>query len=1288
MRIDRERLGRRLRGGRRRRGSRGQRSDAAPLDQNALTKIAADIDAAVLRSETRKRNLPKPTLDADLPIIACKDEIMEAIRSHQVIVICGETGSGKTTQLPQICLELGRGVDGLIGHTQPRRIAARTVAARIAEELGVALGQQVGYKIRFGDKTSDHTHVKVMTDGILLAEMQGDRALDRYDTLIIDEAHERSLNIDFILGCLHRLRAKRPDLKIIITSATIDPGRFSEHFENAPIIEVSGRTYPVEVRYRSLPSEADDEPDRDLVEGIIDGVDELCREGPGDILVFLSGEREIREAAKALRQHVDDRTEILPLYARLSAAEQNRAFQTHHGRRIVLATNVAETSLTVPGIRYVIDSGLARISRYSVRSKVQRLPIEAISKASAEQRKGRCGRVAPGICIRLYAESDFEKREEFTPAEILRTNLASVILQMSSLRLGQIETFPFLDPPRTSMIRDGYHTLHELGAIDESQRLTQLGHKLARLPIDPRIARMVLAGAEESAITPLLIIGAALSIPDPRERPMDKRDAADQAHLAWKDDTSDFLALINLWDQYHEQRDLLSRSQLRKWCKSNFVSYMRMREWCDIRLQLKSMMKDLGHQSPSHEQDHDADAIHRALLTGLLGNIGRRDERTREYEGAHNVRFLVFPGSGLSRKGPKWLVAAELVETSRLFARTVGRVQPEWIERAAEHIVNRSYSEPMWNEESGHVMATEKVSLYGLEIIKGRRKHYGSIDPKAAREMFIQAGLVEGTLRTKAAFMRHNLDLLAEIEDLEAKTRRRDLLADMKRRYEFFDRLVPKDVCNGPQFERWRKKAERESPRLLFLSREDLLAEDADAPSPESFPDRLQVNEVPLPLKYRLDPGRATDGVTITVPIEMLNQLEPSRVAWLVPGMVEEKILGLLRSLPKGLRTRFLPAREVAAECAARLTESSGDLLDALGGVLRELTGVDVSPDAWRPETLPDHLNMNIKVVDEKGKTLATGRDLDAIKRQLAPQVGAKLASFRKEKFNRDHVTRWDFDTLPESVEIKRAGITIRAYPTIIDKGDHAALRLLESKEAAKKHMRDGLRCLFRIEFAKEIEFAVKHLPRLQSMCLCFADVGSGDALRTDLLNCVVDRAFLGDDVAIRNEAAFRSRGESGHRQIGQIVHEVGALAASILKTYQDLCVRLDNEQRSAWMPTLDDIDEQLAHLVYKGFLTETPARWLPHFPRYLTAIERRLRKLENAGLERDRETCQRFRQRWDAYTHRVKINRKREIVSADLDEYRWWLEEYRVSLFAQELKTSIPMSEKRLDALWAKVIA
>jgi ATP-dependent helicase HrpA len=1256
--------------------------------EGELESLEADVGRSAALAARRRAGLPSPRLAEDLPVSQHRDAIAEAIMTHQVTVVCGETGSGKTTQIPKICLSLGRGVQGLIGHTQPRRLAARSVAARIANELDSELGHWVGYKVRFSDRVSPNAYVKLMTDGILLAETQSDRWLDAYDTLILDEAHERSLNIDFLLGYLKRLLPRRPELKLIITSATIDPASFSRHFGNAPVVEVPGRTYPVEVRYRPLVAVADDVRDRDMTGAILEAVDEVSGLGRGDVLVFLSGEREIRETAEALRKHHPGGSEVLPLYARLSAADQERIFQPASGRRIVLATNVAETSLTVPGIRYVVDPGYARISRYSYRSKVQRLPVEPVSQASANQRKGRCGRVSAGVCLRLYSEEDFQQRPLYTEPEIQRTNLAAVILQMAVLGLGEVEDFPFMDPPDRRYVKDGYRLLTELEALDGRQRLTPLGRKLARLPLDPRLGRMVLAAAEEGCLSELLVIVSALSVQDPRERPADARQKADEAQRRFQDERSDFLGFLRLWSFYHDNARHLSRSKLRRLCRECFLSYVRMREWHDIHQQILAIAHDMGLRANAEPADYAA--IHRALLSALLGKLGFRDT-DEDYTGARNIHFRIFPGSALARKRPKWVVAAELVETTRLYARVVAKVEPAWVEPLAGHLLRRSYTEPRWDPRRARVVATEKVSLYGLPIVPGRRVNYGPIDPALARKIFIGGALVEGAYRSEAAWLRHNRALEAELRDLEHRSRRHDLLVNGETRYAFYDQRIPAGIYDGPRFERWRRAAEKQDPRILFFRREDLMRRDLEHVSPERFPDCLEVRGVRLELEYRFDPNDERDGVTVRLPISILNTLSPRDFEWLVPGLLRDKLIQLVKGLPKSMRRNFVPVPDFVDACLEALRPREGPLPEALGRHLTRLTGVPIPAQDWQPEHLPAYLQMRFALLDEHGEVLEASRDLVALQRVHGQQARETFRPADGAGLERDGVTRWDFGALPETVSFQRDGVSLTAYPALVDQGESVAIRLLDVEGQAAEAHRKGLTRLFMLALPQQFRSLEKHLPGLREMCLEYATLTAPGAapsqrasasccqeLKRHILELAAERAFLGDYARIRSAAVFEERRERGRARLVDDAAALCRLVGGILKAHGGLRRRLSSA-RSGPGDALDDIRLQLRHLVHRGFVADTPLRWLTQLPRYLQAVGLRLDRLV-ADPARDAQRMAEIAPYCRAYLDRVAHPAGAPARTAGLDEFRWTLEEFRVSLFAQELRTLFPVSAKRLD--------
>jgi ATP-dependent helicase HrpA len=1268
---------------------RQRQGDGRPFDQG-LETLWREIHTSQALLQQRQEQRPEPTFPEELPISDRREEIAAAIERHQVVILCGETGSGKSTQLPKICLSLGRGIAARIGHTQPRRIAARSLAARISSELGRELGTAVGYKMRFSDHVAPQTHIKLMTDGILLAEIQQDRFLNEYDTLIIDEAHERSLNIDFLLGYLKQLLPKRPDLKLIITSATIDPERFSRFFDQAPILEVSGRTYPVEVRYRELEEEAEG-PNDPLPQGILNAVDELSGVDRGDILVFLSGEREIRETAEALRKHRMHQTEVLPLYARLGTAEQARVFKPHGGRRIILATNVAETSLTVPGIRYVIDTGLARISRYSHRTQVQRLPIERISQASADQRKGRCGRVSAGICIRLYSEEDFQSRPDHTEPEIQRTNLAAIILQMKLLGFGEIGDFPFIDPPDRRLIKDGYRLLEELGAVGGDRRITRLGRQLARLPVDPRIARMLWAAAHGVCLREVMVIAAALSIQDPRERPLDKQQAADEAHREFRHEASDFMGYWLLWQYLEEQRHHLSHSKFRKLCQQRFLSWNRVREWRDIHQQLRTQMHEAGFRD--NETDASYEEIHRALLTGLLSNIGLRGKE-KEYQGARNSRFWLFPGSQLFKSAPKWVMAAERVETGKQYARIAAGIQPEWIEAAAGHLIRHSYSEPHWERRAAQVAAYEKTTLYGITLNPRRRVNYGPIEPTEAREIFIRFALVEGDFRTRAPFFRHNRELIEHLQHLEHKARRQDILVDEEAIYGFYDARIPEGIYSGAGFEQWLKKESRSQPKLLHMRESDLMRREAGEVTDELFPDDMEVEGALLPLEYRLKPGESMDGITLGVPLAIINQVSEARTGWLVPGLLREKVIALLRGLPKQLRRSFVPVPEYADACLKALRPSDRPLTQALAEELKRLTGVHIPEDAWQLDGLPDHLRMNYRVVNEEGKTLAEGRDLIELKQRYGAKAEASFRRLPASGFERDAIKQWDFGALPEEVPLQRGGVQLKGFPALIDQGDSVALRVVDSRAKAEHLMRAGLRRLIMLKLAKEMRYLRRNLPDLKGMRLQYAKAsaapqGSGVDARLDLedelMALIVDRTFLEGQPPLRDGDAFAARIAAEKGRLPGVANETCELVATVLAAYQQMRKALAGPTPPNWLPMIADMKEQLELLVFQGFLQQTPWQALQQLPRYLKAIALRREKLGHAAgrdLQQMRE-MQPLYQQWQEKALRL---RQEAGVDVRIEELRWAFEELRVSLFAQELKTAYPISLKRLEKRWKEL--
>ncbi|KAB8313663.1 ATP-dependent RNA helicase HrpA [Erwinia endophytica] len=1252
-----------------------------PAAQQAIAEeLSAEIVAAEQRVNQRRLATPAIRYPENLPVSQKKQDIADAIRAHQVVIVAGETGSGKTTQLPKICLELGRGITGLIGHTQPRRLAARTVADRIADELETSLGGCIGYKVRFNDQVSETTQVKLMTDGILLAEIQQDRLLMQYDTIIIDEAHERSLNIDFLLGYLRELLPRRPDLKVIITSATIDPLRFSKHFHNAPMIEVSGRTWPVEVRYRPIVEEADD-TDRDQLQAIFDAVDELGHESWGDILIFMSGEREIRDTAEALSRRELPHTEILPLYARLSNAEQNRVFQSHTGRRIVLATNVAETSLTVPGIKYVIDPGTARISRYSFRTKVQRLPIEPISQASANQRKGRCGRVSEGICIRLYSEDDFLSRPAFTDPEILRTNLASVILQMTALGLGDISAFPFVEAPDRRNIQDGIRLLEELGAITQSEnqhyKLTPSGRALAQLPVDPRLAKMVLESPKYACTREVMIITSALSIQDPRERPVDKQQASDEKHRRFADKESDFLSFVNLWDYLQEQQKALSSSQFRRLCKTDYLNYLRVREWQDIYTQLRQVVREL--RIPVNSEPADFRGVHTALLTGLLSHIGQKDAEKQEYTGARNARFAIFPGSGLFKKPPKWTMVAELVETSRLWGRIAARIDPEWIEPVAQHLIKRSYSEPHWEKAQGAVMASEKVTLYGLPIVAARKVNYSQIDPVLSRELFIRHALVEGDWQTRHAFFRTNLKLREEVEELEHKSRRRDILVDEERLFSFYDQRIPHEVVSARHFDNWWKKASREQPELLNFAKEMLIKTGAENVSNLDYPNVWQQGNLKLRLSYQFEPGNDADGVTVLIPLPLLNQVEEQGFEWQIPGLRRELVIALIKSLPKPVRRNFVPAPNYAEAFLARATPLELPLLEALEREFRRMSGVSIEREAWQWDLVPDHLKMTFRVVDENNHKLGEGRDLSTLKVALKGKVQETLTKVADEGLEQSGLHLWSFGDLPDHFEQKRGSYSVKAWPALVDEKDSVAIRLFDSQHEQQKAMWRGQRRLLLLNIPSPIKYLHEKLPNKAKLGLYFNPYGKVLDLIDDCITCGVDKLIAGYGGPTWQEEGFTQLHDKVRAELNDTVVDIAKLVEQILTAVFRINKRLKGRVDMTMALALSDIKTQMGGLVYRGFATQNGWKRLADTLRYLNAIERRLEKLPiDPNSDRARMLkVEKVQQAWSRWFNKLPPTRQDD---DDVQDVRWMIEELRVSYFAQQLGTPYPVSEKRIQ--------
>ncbi|XYH95086.1 ATP-dependent RNA helicase HrpA [Sorangium sp. So ce1128] len=1221
----------------------------------------------------------------ELPISARVLDIARAIEAHQVVIVAGETGSGKTTQLPKICLAMGRGLSARIGVTQPRRIAATSVAARVAKELGVELGKEVGYKIRFSDRTSRATYVKYMTDGIVLAEIQGDPRLSDYDTLIIDEAHERSLNIDFLLGYLKRLLPRRPDLRVIVSSATLETDRFASYFGGAPVIEVSGRTYPVEVIHR--PPESGE---AEIAEAVANTVEEITSIDPrGDILIFLPGEREIHDTMAELERHGLPHTTLLPLYGRLPQGDQQRVFQPLPGRRIVLATNVAETSLTIPGIVYVVDAGLARVNRYSPRTGVTQLQIEPISRASADQRKGRAGRVQSGVCFRLYAEQDYQARPAYTDPEILRVGLSGVILQMKALGLGDIEDFPFLDAPSKRAVDEGYRVLEEIGALDEAGALTDIGKKLARLPLDPRLGRMVLGGESEGALAEVLIIAAALGVQDPRERPLSAQKQADDAHRRFKDEGSDFAGLLKLWTFYQEAQGRLTQNQLRKSCRDHFISYLRMREWIDVHRQLSRITKDMGF-SPN-TAPAKGDAIHRALLPGLLSRIGMWNQENKVYLGARQTRFQLHPSSGLAKKPPAWIMAAELVETSQLFARMAAALDPAWIEAAAGPLCKRSYGDPHWAAKPAAVMAKEQVTLYGLPIARDRRVDYGPISPESARRIFLLHALVRQEYATRAPFMDANRRLFEEVSRLRDKARRSEMLADEHALELFFDRRVPEGVYSGKTFEAWRKEAEAKDPRVLHLSLADVLLDEAAELSPERFPDALELYGATVPLSYRFDPGEDDDGIALALPLVLLPQADPDELEWMIPGWHAEKIALLLESLPKALRKALVPLREVAREIAADLRPFQGPMRAALARAVEDRTGERVPADAFRPDELPPYLRFYFRVIGEEGRVIGEGRDLRDLKDRLSGRARDAWAKVGKAGLERDGLTSFSLESLPERVQVDAGGQKVFGYPALIDGETSVSVRVLASRAAAAEATRAGLRRLLLLQLGSKMSQLEQPLRSAVAVSGLGAKVAPGEpGLARQIALRALDEAFqLGDPAAFpRTRAAFQARLDDGRRSLQGVLNRLAGLA-------RDIGVELDRVQAmlrsmtgkpGAARPALDDVRTQVELLLPVGLFSRAPVDRLAHLPRYLRAAQIRLERLPN-GPQKDQAKAAQVLPFWQDYLKHHQGLRDKGVPAEDLESFRWLIEELRVSLFAPELKAAVPVSTQRLSEQWKRMM-
>ncbi|WP_226418530.1 ATP-dependent RNA helicase HrpA [Dechloromonas denitrificans] len=1276
-------------------------------------KLQADFAALLERSQAglakRQAALPKPEFQADLPVNERRGEIAELIARHQVVIVCGETGSGKTTQLPKICLELGRGAAGLIGHTQPRRLAARSVATRLAQELKTQVGAGVGVKIRFQDRSSPDSWIKLMTDGILLAESQSDPYLSAYDTIIIDEAHERSLNIDFLLGYLKQLLPKRPDLKLIITSATIDAERFAAHFavgeQLAPVIEVSGRLYPVDVRYRPVADLEKKDDERDLYDAIVDAADELSRLGSGDILVFLPGEREIREAAEALRKHALARPglssahapEILPLFSRLSAGEQDRIFKPSGSqRRIVLATNVAETSLTVPGIRYVIDSGLARVKRYSYRNKVEQLQIESISQAAARQRAGRCGRVAAGVCIRLYDELDFNARSPFTDPEILRSSLAGVILRMKSLRLTDVESFPFIEPPPPKAIADGYALLQELGALDEENVLTPIGQSLAKLPLDPRIGRMLVAARDLGCLKEVMVIAAGLSAQDPRERPQERQQAADEKHKLFADEKSEFLSWWKLWNWFQNAVEhKKTNKQLVDNCHAHFLSYLRLREWREVHGQLHAMVAELGWKE--NEIAGTFEAIHQALLSGLLGNIGCKSDESGYYLGARGIRYLIHPSSPLQKKAGKWIMAAEITETTRLFGRCVARIEADWLEKVGAHLIKRQYFDPHWEKKSMQVAAWERTTLYGVVINPKRRIHYGPMAPAEAREIFIRQGLVgeeiDEAFAKRWPFYQHNQKQIRDIERLEHKQRRQDVLVDDELIFAFYDHLIPEGIHNGATFDHWRKEAERDNAQLLFLAKDDLMRHSAAGVTTEAFPHHLKVGGVEYALTYHFEPGSPRDGVTLTLPLAQLNQIPAGRLEWLVPGLLKEKLVQLIKTLPQKIRAKLVPVPEFVEEFMAAVAGNDKKmglgLIPPLIDYILEARGLNargwaVTPDAFRPDALPAHFSMNYKLIDEHGRQLDMNRSLMQLRADWGREAKQEFAELHETPSEYTKLTDWTFGELPELMEVPVAGQTVLGYPALTDEGETVSLKVFDSAEEAAAVHRAGLLRLFMLQCREQVKYFDKNVPGLSQMAMQYMALGSNDDLKRQIIDLTFERACLNEPLPT-TPAAFTSRCAESKARLGLVMQEVCRMVGTVLTEWQAVVKKLPAFKVHA--AAVQDVEAQLKRLMGKRFVLDTPIERLQHYPRYLKGIQVRLDKLK-ADPARDARLMAEYAPLWTNYERRAIQLAKLGAADPQIEQFRWLLEELRISLFAQELRTPVPVSVKRLQKQWEGLLS
>ena len=1273
---------------------KSRKKQGKPFDRD-LARLVESVATSTEAVATRKRNKPKIEYPA-LPVSDRRDEIIEAIKQNQVVIIAGETGSGKTTQIPKMCIEAGLGCTGLIGHTQPRRLAARSVSQRIADELKTPLGEQVGFKIRFQDKVSENSYIKLMTDGILLAEIAHDRFLNQYDVIIIDEAHERSLNIDFLLGYLKQLLAKRKDLKVIITSATIDHWRFSAFFDDAPVLEVSGRTYPVELVYQPLGEEAQEEDDSpndeeaSLESGILQAVRNILRlerehpnpSRPGDVLVFLSGEREIRQVADRLRKQGPKQFDILPLYSRLSNNEQNRIFQSHSGRRIVLSTNVAETSITVPNIGYVIDSGLARISRYSFRTKVQRLPIEAISQASANQRAGRCGRVAEGVCIRLYSEEAFLNRPEYTEPEIQRTNLASVILQMQGLKLGDMASFPFVDPPDQRLINDGYRLLDELSAVDEKRQISALGKQLLTFPVDPRIARMLLAARDHHCLQEMLIIASGMSVQEPWQRPYDRQGAADESLKRFQHEESDFLTYCAIWQQVEQHKTELTNNRFRRWLQGRFLSYLRIREWQDVYRQLKQACHGLGWGENTEPASYEA--VHKSVLAGLLSHVAMKDEK-KGYLGARNRNLVLFPGSGITQKKPKWITCAEIVETQKVYGRTAARIEPEWVEQVGQHALKKSYFEPHWEKKRASAVAYEQTSLFGLVITPRKKVNYTTIDPQISRQLFIQHALVNQEYETRAPFFRYNKELIESLEYEESKSRRRDILVDDETIYGLFDRVLPAQVLNGKSFESWRKQAEKENPKILFLNKQDLLLNPDDSASAWEFPDQVELEGGKLKIDYLFEPGKKQDGLNIEVPVTLINQVDEEKLEWLVPGLEKEKCVAMIKSLPKPLRKHFVPAPDFADAFLNSNPDRQRSLKNQFAQFLRAKKNVDIHPESWLDSSLPLHLLANLKVLDNKGKILSQGRDIRQIKLSLQGEFQASLKQLTSTEHSDAVYDHWGFDSIPEIMEVKQGNALVKAYPALVDKKNGVSLQLFDTEFAAQQAGEQGLLRLCMLVVPQQVRYLKKQHSLPEKVAIKYSPFGDQKSLSQGMVEKAFYHAFVANQPSVHTQAQFNQRLQKGKAELVNAASAIQQLVEEILTLHHELIALLANDKSPAKLKAKADIKQQLAQLFPSDWITQIPYHAMKNYPRYLRGILMRWQRLQGK-IGRDQQASQELAELWQQYLQRKQKHEKEGVLDKALEEWRWALEEYRISLFAQGQKTAYPVSYKRLQQMWQSV--